>query len=130
MAFSDCHPHKMSGDWVPPTYKHNYFLVHILDVPDAQHTKHLEAHAKVFMPLMQNGTLKIGGALLPQTTKTSDSDVLKKTIGAWMIIRAEDIETVWEIIKQDPFYTSGEVWDHDKITVTPAYMVLTEVKFD
>ncbi|KAI9060449.1 hypothetical protein FKP32DRAFT_1022597 [Trametes sanguinea] len=128
----ECHLHQreMSGDWVPPTFKHNYFLVHIVDLPNAQHTKHLEAHSKQFMPLMHDGTLKTGGALLPPTAKTTDPDVLTKTVGAWMIIRAENIEKVWEIIKQDVFYTSGEVWDHDKITITPAYVVLPEVKFD
>ncbi|OSC98784.1 hypothetical protein PYCCODRAFT_1417111 [Trametes coccinea BRFM310] len=118
------------ADWTPPTYKHNYFLVYIPDVPNAQRSKHHDAHIKHSLPLIQNGTIKLGGALLPQTSKTTDPDVLKNVIGSWIILRAESIEKAWETIKQDPFYTSGEVWDTEKITVTPAYTGMPEVKFD
>ncbi|KAI9060452.1 hypothetical protein FKP32DRAFT_1687517 [Trametes sanguinea] len=118
------------ADWTPPTFKHNYFLVYIPDVPNAQRPKHHEAHVKHSMPLILDGTIKLGGALLPPTSKSSDPDALKNVTGSWMILRAENIEKAWDIVKQDPFYSSGEVWDQGGITVTSAYTAIPEVRFD
>ncbi|CDO72647.1 hypothetical protein BN946_scf184985.g66 [Trametes cinnabarina] len=118
------------SDWVPPTYKYDYFLVRVLDVPNAQRAKHYEAHVKLSMPLIEKGVLRLGGALLAPTAKSSDPDALKNPKGSWIFVQAESLEEAWEIVKQDPFYASGEVWDRDTITVEPIYSAMPEVKFD
>ncbi|KAJ3013967.1 hypothetical protein NUW54_g1432 [Trametes sanguinea] len=118
------------ADWTPPTFKNNYFLVYISDVPNAQRSKHQEAHLTHNLSMIQNGTIKAGGALLAPTSKTSDPDALKNVTGSWFVLRAENIEKAWDIVKQDPFYASGEVWDQERITVTAAYTAIQEVKFD
>ncbi|KAL7277531.1 hypothetical protein ACG7TL_008454 [Trametes sanguinea] len=113
-----------------PTYKHNYYLFHMWDIPTAQRAKHLGDHVKVTTPLIQSGAIILGGALLPPTMKTSDPEPLKKPAGSFFFVRADSLEQAWEIIKQDPFYTSGEVWDRESITGAPAYMVMPEIKFE
>lgn len=49
------------------------------------------------------------GALLPDGVVTSDPDSVERTNGSVVFLRAETVEEVWEILKNDPFYTSGEV---------------------
>ncbi|KAI8978191.1 hypothetical protein BD414DRAFT_494876 [Trametes punicea] len=116
--------------WSLPALKHNYFLVHIVDVPNAQRAKHLDVHLAHNASVIQDGAIKLAGGLLPQTSKTTDPDALQRLVGSWMIVRAESIEHAWEIVKEDPFYTSGEVWDREKVTVTPAYVATPDAKFD
>ncbi|CDO72648.1 hypothetical protein BN946_scf184985.g67 [Trametes cinnabarina] len=118
------------SDWTPPSYEHDYFVVHTFDVPNAQRTKHTDAHLVRIVPLIQQGIVKFAGALLTPTSKTTDSDTLAKTAGSILIVRAKDLEQAWEIVKQDPFYASGEVWDHERTVVTPAFFAIPEVKFD
>ncbi|KAI0365934.1 hypothetical protein BV20DRAFT_953296 [Pilatotrama ljubarskyi] len=113
-----------------PTLKNNYFLVYIQDVPNAQRSKHQQAHMEQNLPLIQNEYIKVGGALLPQDGKSSDADALEKLVGSFMVVQADRIETVWDLLKKDAYYTSGEVWDHNKIFVTPAYIATPEAKFE
>ncbi|KAL7277533.1 hypothetical protein ACG7TL_008456 [Trametes sanguinea] len=116
--------------WTPPALKHNYFLVYIPDIPNAQRPKYQDAHMKHSVQLIQDGTIKVGGVLLAPTSKMTDPYFAQNTTGSWIIMRADSIEKVWEILRQDPFYTTGEVWDHEKITVTPAFVAIPEVKLD
>ncbi|KAI0359268.1 hypothetical protein OH77DRAFT_1434549 [Trametes cingulata] len=113
-----------------PKLKNNYYLVYIQDVPNSQRSKHEEEHMHQNLPLIQNGYIKVGGALLPPDGKSTDADALNELVGSFMIVQADSAEAVWELLKKDAYYTSGEVWDHNKIFVTPAYVATTEVKFE
>ncbi|KAI9060454.1 hypothetical protein FKP32DRAFT_1678794 [Trametes sanguinea] len=113
-----------------PTYKRNYYLFHMRDLPNAQRMKHIGEHVRITTPFIQSGAIILGGALLPPTQKTSDPEPLKNPAGSFMFYQADSLEEAWNIMKQDPFYASGEVWDHETITGFPAYMVMPEVKFE
>ena len=43
---------------------------------------------------------------------TSDPDVMEKIEGSCVIIRADSEAQALDILRQDPFYTSGEVVRH------------------
>ena len=47
--------------------------------------------------------------MLPPDSKTSDADVFQKVDGTFIVVRGESVEDVWEKLKKDVFYTSGEV---------------------
>ena len=40
---------------------------------------------------------------------TTDADAKEKMNGSCIIVRAESEARVWETLRADPFYTSGEV---------------------
>lgn len=46
---------------------------------------------------------------MPQDVKSSDANVSQNIIGSFLIVQATSIDAVWETIKKDIFYTSGEV---------------------
>ena len=50
-----------------------------------------------------------GGGLLQKGTMTTDADAKEKMNGSCIIVRAESEAQVWETLRLDPFYTSGEV---------------------
>ncbi|KAI0333280.1 hypothetical protein GY45DRAFT_1319893 [Cubamyces sp. BRFM 1775] len=110
--------------------KHNFFLVYAPDKPNAQRAKHIAVHMERGRQLWQSGIIKAGGGLLPQDVKATDEGAAEKLCGGFIIVKAESIEEVWKIIKEDVFYTSGEVWDREKIIIEPAYIVMPEAKFD
>ncbi|KAI0764332.1 hypothetical protein BD413DRAFT_615785 [Trametes elegans] len=113
-----------------PQLKHDYFLVYARDQPNAQRAKHIERHIQQNGPLIASGQIRVGGALLPDGSKTTDADAPQKTAGSFLVIQSESADKVWEHLKNDIFYTSGEVWDHEKIFVTPALIATPEAKFD
>ena len=49
------------------------------------------------------------GGLLAKGALSSDADAFQKSKGGFMIVKAADEATVWEKLKVDPYYTSGEV---------------------
>lgn len=51
----------------------------------------------------------MGGALLAPDAKASDPDALEKVVGSFGVFEVDSVEAVWDIIKKDIFYTSGEV---------------------
>ncbi|KAI0657661.1 hypothetical protein C8Q70DRAFT_1055448 [Cubamyces menziesii] len=113
-----------------PKFQYNYFLVYAPDVPNTQRLKHLPEHMVQNAPLFKDGTIKLGGGVLPPDSKTSDADVFQKVDGTFIVVRGESVEDVWEKLKKDVFYTSGEVWDHSKIVVKPAFLATADVKFE
>ncbi|OSC98783.1 hypothetical protein PYCCODRAFT_1470760 [Trametes coccinea BRFM310] len=113
-----------------PKFKHNYYLFNMRDVPNAQRMKHVSSHIQATTPLIESGVIVLGGAMLPPTMKTSDADPLKRPTGSFLFVRADSLEQAWDIIKQDPFYTSGEVWDRESVTGAPVYMIMPEVRFE
>ncbi|KAI0753510.1 hypothetical protein C8Q80DRAFT_1095962 [Daedaleopsis nitida] len=106
----------------------NYFLVYAPDLPNAQRAKHSPEHMKQNVPLVQSGCIVAGGGLLPQDVNSSDANVLGKITGSFLVVQAETMETAWETLKKDAFYTSGEVWDREKITVTPVFVGVPSVE--
>lgn len=95
-----------------------------------------------------------GGGLLRPESNSSDPDARQNIIGSFIIIQAESIEAVWEMLKKEIFYTSGEVvcevvcdallrsvpkrltqralaqWDREKVFVAPVYVPFKEAKFE
>ncbi|KAH9888468.1 hypothetical protein C8Q73DRAFT_710273 [Cubamyces lactineus] len=110
--------------------KHNFFLVYAPDKPDAQREKHFPAHMERGRQLWQSGVIRMGGALLPQDVRATDAGAAEKTCGGFIIVKAESVDEVWAIIREDVFWTSGEVWDRERVTIQPAYIVMPEAKFD
>lgn len=51
----------------------------------------------------------VGGGLLPADVKSTDPGAEDKIVGSFIVVKAESIDVVWDTIKKDIFYTSGEV---------------------
>ncbi|KAI0333278.1 hypothetical protein GY45DRAFT_1319889 [Cubamyces sp. BRFM 1775] len=113
-----------------PKLKKNYFFVYAPDIPNAQRTKHIPEHMVQNTPLIKNGVIKLGGGLLTADAKSTDADARDKIDGSFIVIQGESTEEVWALVKKDVFYTSGEVWDHSKIVVKPAFLAIPEAKFE
>ncbi|KAI0330924.1 hypothetical protein GY45DRAFT_681733 [Cubamyces sp. BRFM 1775] len=112
--------------------KHNFYLVFAPDVPNSREARerHLPAHMERVQQLSQSGLLRLGGGVLPPDVKATDPDAADKLRGGFIIVKAESIEAVWKIVKEDILYTSGEVWDRERITVESLYIAMPEAKFD
>ena len=50
---------------------------------------------------------------MPQDVKATDEGAEDKFCGGFIIVKAENIEEVWKLIKEDVYYTSGEVVSRD-----------------
>ncbi|KAL1945227.1 hypothetical protein VTO73DRAFT_2078 [Trametes versicolor] len=108
----------------------NYYHVYAQDLPNAQRAKHTEAHLVQNTPLIQSGVIRAGGGLLRPEFNSSDPDARQNIVGSFIIIQAESMEAVWEILNKEIFYTSGEVWDREKLSVVPVYVPFKEAKFE
>ncbi|RDX47480.1 hypothetical protein K466DRAFT_210106 [Polyporus arcularius HHB13444] len=113
---------------LPPAPKKNYYHIHALDIPNAQRAKHNAGHLEITLPLVESGYIVAAGGLLPQTAHSTDADAFTKISGSFFIVQADTAEQAWETLKKDPFWHSGEVWDHEKTTVTPAYVAVPRVE--
>ncbi|KAI0653286.1 hypothetical protein C8Q70DRAFT_928051 [Cubamyces menziesii] len=115
-----------------PGPRHNFFIVFAPDVPNAQEARarHLPAHMERVQRLAQSGLLRLGGGLLPPDVRGTDPDAAEKIRGGFIIVKAENIEEAWKIVKEDILYTSGEVWDREKIIVESLYLAMPEARFD
>lgn len=99
--------------------KKSLFVVYAPDYADeeglsrrlAARPKHLE-RAK---PLIESGTLKVGGAMVTPETIHTES---KKMTGSVMIFEAESLEFVQDLIHNDPYWVE-KVWDHEKTVIMP-----------
>ncbi|KAI0827645.1 hypothetical protein BC628DRAFT_145746 [Trametes gibbosa] len=111
------------------TPQSNFFIVQAEDLPNAERVKHTGVHMAQNTPLISSGIIRAGGGLLPKAVKSSDADATQRIIGSWIVVQAVSVDAVWETIKKDIFYTSGEVWDREKILVTPAYMAIKQATF-
>ncbi|EIW53940.1 uncharacterized protein TRAVEDRAFT_23196 [Trametes versicolor FP-101664 SS1] len=108
----------------------NLFHIYAVDKPDSQRMKHAAKHLEQNAPHFQSGIIRLGGGLLPADVKSTDADAATKMTGSFIIAQAESIDAIWALIKKDIFYTSGEVWDLEKVFVTPVFIPLKEAKFD
>ncbi|TFK84856.1 hypothetical protein K466DRAFT_495826 [Polyporus arcularius HHB13444] len=111
-----------------PALKKNYYLIHAPDIPNAQRAKHIAAHMATSAPLVQSGYIVAGGGFLPQTAHSSDADALAKISGSFILVQADTAEQAWETLRKDAFWESGEVWDREKVTVTPVYVGVPKVE--
>ncbi|KAI0667071.1 hypothetical protein C8Q78DRAFT_982909 [Trametes maxima] len=114
----------------PSSPKNNYFLVHAPDVSDSQRSALAEEHMKQNEGAFKSGFIRLGGGLLQPGAKSTDSDALQKLAGSFVVVQAETEEQVWEALKKDVYYTSGKVWDHERLAVTPVFIPRPEAKFD
>ncbi|KAF9453920.1 hypothetical protein P691DRAFT_811686 [Macrolepiota fuliginosa MF-IS2] len=81
-----------------------------------------QAHLDGAKNHFSNGLVRVGGAMVtPESIASPEAP--KKMIGSAFIFEAENIDQVWDAIKNDVYYTSG-VWDTEKLTVTP-YLIAT-----
>ncbi|EIW53946.1 uncharacterized protein TRAVEDRAFT_51684 [Trametes versicolor FP-101664 SS1] len=106
----------------------NLYHVYAQDKPGAQRAKHKAQHLAQNTPHMQSGFIRVGGGLLPTDVKSTDPGAEEKIVGSFIVVKAESIDVVWDTLKKDIFYTSGEVWDLDKVCVTPVFVPFKEAK--
>ncbi|EMD33180.1 hypothetical protein CERSUDRAFT_118239 [Gelatoporia subvermispora B] len=105
----------------PLLYK---FLVYAPDKadPDAPQYRQalMEEHMKANEEKFKSGFFRIGGALLTEPAVGAPDDK-RSMVGSCMIVEAESLEAVREHIKKDPYWTSGKVWDTDRVAIHPFY---------
>ncbi|KAM5545107.1 hypothetical protein V8D89_001218 [Ganoderma adspersum] len=113
-----------------PILKKNYFLVVAHDQPGAgaNRAKHAQEHLAYNQPFTEKGLLVAGGGVLPDGVNSSDADAQGRMVGSYFIFQADTTEQVWDSLRKDTFYASGEVWDHSKITVTPVLPAFPRVE--
>ncbi|TQV95337.1 hypothetical protein V2A60_009630 [Cordyceps javanica] len=95
------------------------FLVIVPDKPGTLQ-KRLEvraAHLANVKPYADNGTYKMGGAVLNSVPKSADPTTFDFH-GSSFVALAESKEEVLEQLKDDIYVTSG-VWDLEKIQIFP-----------
>ncbi|TFK84860.1 hypothetical protein K466DRAFT_601683 [Polyporus arcularius HHB13444] len=68
------------------------------------------------------------GGFLPQTVQSSDAGAVAKVEGSFLLIQADTAEQAWETLKKDVFWTSGEVLDHERATLTPVFVGVPQVE--
>ncbi|KAI1009627.1 hypothetical protein LB504_003229 [Fusarium proliferatum] len=95
------------------------FLVVVHDKPNVRE-KRLEVrgtHFKNMVPNVENGSWKMGGAILNSVPKDDSVDSLDFA-GSTLVCIAESVEEVREQLSNDIYATSG-VWDMDKVQIYP-----------
>ncbi|KAM0213913.1 hypothetical protein ACHAQD_009126 [Fusarium lateritium] len=95
------------------------FLVVVHDKANARE-KRLEVrstHFKNMAPHLEDGSWKMGGAILNSVPK-DDSPSSLDFAGSTLVCVAESVEEVREQLSKDIYATSG-VWDMDKVQIYP-----------
>ncbi|KAM0188748.1 hypothetical protein ACHAPI_010459 [Fusarium lateritium] len=95
------------------------FLVVVHDKANARE-KRLEVrstHFKNMTPHLEDGSWKMGGAILNSVPK-DDSPSSLDFAGSTLVCVAESVEEVREQLSKDIYATSG-VWDMDKVQIYP-----------
>ncbi|KAF4334791.1 hypothetical protein FBEOM_11378 [Fusarium beomiforme] len=95
------------------------FLVVVPDKPNVRE-KRLEVrgiHFKNMTPNVENGSWKMGGAILNSVPKDDSVDSLDFA-GSTLVCIAESVEEVRDQLSKDIYATSG-VWDMDKVQIYP-----------
>ncbi|KAN0139636.1 hypothetical protein V8E53_002298 [Lactarius tabidus] len=68
----------------------------------------LRDHLKNIARLAKEGTLKLGGPMAEPVSGDSS--------GSLLVLEAESLEAVREIVQNDPFWT-GDVWNKEKVEI-------------
>ncbi|KAH9939320.1 uncharacterized protein BXZ73DRAFT_99520 [Epithele typhae] len=103
----------------------NHFVIRARDLPNSRRKEFLEAHMTYIGPLIARGDLVTVALLLPEGAQSSEvKDAGDVAVGVIITLRAESVDAVWEVVHNDPFYKSGEVYDRSTVTVEPVYIVL------
>ncbi|EMD39956.1 hypothetical protein CERSUDRAFT_150776 [Gelatoporia subvermispora B] len=102
------------------------FIVYALDRADPDTLYHREslreAHMQAVGDYIKNGVFKAGGAILSDDSITSP-DAERKIIGSLIIIEAESLQAVKDILSKDPYCVSGK-WDSEKVAIHPFYCAI------
>ncbi|KAF9017531.1 hypothetical protein BDZ89DRAFT_378414 [Hymenopellis radicata] len=102
--------------------KHHYF-VYAPDSKDGDRFAVRERHLREVQPGVESGIVRIGGMMLKPGTDHDASKI--EPHGSVLILEAENLESVREMMMKDIYYTSG-VWDKDAITITPLKLAISE----
>lgn len=86
----------------------------ILDKRLSVRSQHLERISS----LIASKAIRFGGVLLDPEAKPTEADPRPRLSGSTLVIEAESIEKVKEIITTDVYYESG-VWDREKLVICP-----------
>ncbi|KAI0705298.1 hypothetical protein C8T65DRAFT_740871 [Cerioporus squamosus] len=102
----------------------SYFLIVAPDVPNSQREKYKPQHIEHNTPLIQSGYIVSGGGLLPDGKVAADADAPESLSGSFILVKTDSSEKVWETLKGDIYYSSGEVWDHGKLQVRSVLLAI------
>ncbi|EAU91564.1 hypothetical protein CC1G_02053 [Coprinopsis cinerea okayama7 len=75
-------------------------------------------HLAAMQPLLASKVVRFGGILLDDKNQPTEEDPRLRIIGSTMIVEAESIDKVREIVESDIYYKTG-VWDKENIVITP-----------
>ncbi|OBZ65882.1 hypothetical protein A0H81_14198 [Grifola frondosa] len=100
-----------------PTMPH-LFVVYLPDYTDAEaFQRRLSVRQAHLEKAHQNSKIKVGGAMLtPESIESPTAE--KKMIGSMMIVEAESLEEVKQLVETDIYYTAN-VWDKEKLVIAP-----------
>ncbi|OCH91838.1 hypothetical protein OBBRIDRAFT_727996, partial [Obba rivulosa] len=102
------------------------FVVYAPDKTDPDTPGHREAfkeaHMKAACDYINNGVFKLGGALLSDDSFGSPN-AKQVMVGSLIVIEAESLQAVKDIVTKDPFYTSGK-WDLEKLAIHPFWCAI------
>ncbi|TFK74525.1 hypothetical protein BDN72DRAFT_892887 [Pluteus cervinus] len=78
-----------------------------------------EQHLRAIAPLIQEGTVQVGGmTVTPESIDVQPAD--RKALGSLLIVKAKTLEDVKQLVESDIYYTSG-VWDKTKLQILPFF---------
>ncbi|OBZ65881.1 hypothetical protein A0H81_14196 [Grifola frondosa] len=99
-----------------------FFFVYAPDLPGAAQRRFAfaGAHQAKNAPLLESGFIRVGGGLLKPDVTADTPNVMGNIVGSFLLIQAENIDVVKKTLQDDIYYTSGEVWDVDKLVILPA----------
>ncbi|TEB37486.1 hypothetical protein FA13DRAFT_1786612 [Coprinellus micaceus] len=75
-------------------------------------------HLERMSGLISSKVIRFGGVLLDPEDQPTEADPRPRLSGSMMVVEAESIEKVKEIITTDIYYESG-VWDPEKLVICP-----------
>ena len=99
------------------------WLVQIPDHPDVLQSRmaHLSAHLSYNKTTVEAGQLVMVGPTLSEHPKSADQGLPMN--GSVMVLKVSSEDEVWQIIKENPFATTG-IWNVDKAVVMPIKCVV------
>jgi len=99
-----------------------HFLVYGPDKPNSQRAKHVPEHRKYYL---DSNAIQFVGLSMPPTNLAiaNEIGIPVETTGTLFIYEAASFEEAESIAHGDPFWSSGEVWDREKVVITPLSVV-------
>jgi len=96
-----------------------HFLLYGPDKPDAQRFKHVSEHLQ-YLASLETKIIQVSGLLMPANNLeiSKETGMPVQMTGTIFIYEADSFEEAQKIAHADPFWSSGEVWDLEKSTIT------------